>query len=65
MTAMISRVKTILATPFFLGTAANIDETEGVWVTAWTENRRLPPSMPSWEDEEIEELFDKLFNSAA
>lgn len=64
MTAMISRVKSILTTPLFAG-AAHIDDTQGVWVTAWTENRRLPPSMPSWEDEDIEEMFDGLFSSAA
>lgn len=65
MTAMIKRVKTILKTPIFAGAAANIDDGHGVWVTAWTESRRLPPAIPSWQDEDIEELFDGVFSSAA
>lgn len=61
MTAMIHSLKNILTQPLF----SSRHEVEGVWVTAWTESRALPPPMPSWEDEEIEELFDDLFSSAA
>jgi hypothetical protein len=62
MTAMIHAVKNILTTPLF----AEHDEVDGgVWVTRWTESRPLPPALPSWEDGEMEDLFDGLFNSAA
>lgn len=61
MTAMIHSLKNILTMPLFSG----VDEVEGVWVTAWTESRALPPPMPSWEDDELEELFDGLFSTAA
>ena len=60
MTAMIHSFKNILTKPLF----SDHDEVEGVWVTAWTESRALPPPMPSWEDEDIEVLFDCLFSAA-
>jgi hypothetical protein len=61
MTAMIHSLKNILTKPLF----SDHDEVEGVWVTAWTESRKMPPPVPSWEDEEIEDLFDGLFSTAA
>lgn len=64
MTVMINRIKNVLTTPLF-ASRVEVGDEAGVWVTRWTESRRLPPPLPTFEDAELEGLFDGVFASAA